>query len=1220
MKTFTRLLQSLVIAFLSILVFFNQAQSQTGTLTGVVRNCYNNLPIPGASVMCGAFVANTNASGVYTIVNLPAGNYTASASAVGFMTKSLPCVIQANQTTVLNFCLDPVSGIITGVITNCVTGDPVVGVRITFGTLVTYSVAGGNYSLRVYPGGTNVLTFTKPGFSNYTFGPVTVYPPSVVTVNVQFKPALDPPSQATAVLNGTQTATDISWATPGSPVELLYDDGTPEQCTQYLASGDISAVRFTPCGYPAVVRKINLSVCGTPANFAAFTVSVYSDDGPGGMPGSVLAGPFTMNPTATGWATLNLPSPITLTTGNFYVGMAQGGGYPNCTGLSTDTSTTQLRSFQKTTAGPWVPVSGNYMIRAVVDEPCGLVPPANITYTVSRLKQGQESTPTAWTLVGTVTGSNTMTDGSWGSLPCRPYRWAVNASYPCNGLTAAKFTNVIGKCWTATVTIHGQRCCTGGANMVIRLYNQDYPDTTYYAVTDSTGTAVVSNVWKGHYKFDGNVFGCYQEFTYATINGDTTVNVILHYGVALAPQGISVNEQTLQANWDKPRFSYSLFSESWAGGNFTSNQWTTSGGSNWQISTGIGYPASSAMFNWTPQVSGYDQYLTSKSISPGESDVLKLSYDIFLDNYGTNTVNSMSVEIWDGTSWSVLKTFDNTGGSIPWTHNVITINNFNPSSFKIRFHASGGDSYDINNWNIDNITITGLQDPPCLTGYNVYFNSVLGAFVADTTCPIPPSQVIYGHHDTACVVAVYNYVTPAGSSPTCTTFISHFLYPPLNFTGDSIECAAFLNWQKPQLLYGGTPPGLMGYNIYRDTGFVHYCPSPDSLSYVDMDLDPGNYLYSCTARYDLSVFGLPGQFDESLPEYAMDSVYIACGIPVPFHEGWDQGNFTYSGWTFEPTQGNWDVTSVTGNPSPTADFSWSGKKKTVNYDYSLVSPAIDASQWDCSHLYLSFDIRLIDNLSTSTELMTVELLYDNAWHIVADYGNNGSFGWNNEIVNIDPARGRGIKIRFRAHGQNSANILHWYIDNISIYGVCLPPESLQWTAGGAQVSLNWTAPCNSVSGYNVFRSDSSGNPPFTRINEIPVTGTSFTDVPPGWSQDDIYAYYVTALQTDITNGVVLCESGASDTVLVAFPTGIPETGTGVFRIYPNPAGDWMIIRSDQPFTRVQVMSNLGTMVYTGLYAGETQIRMDTGGFPEGIWFIRLSARSGTYYGKFIIRR
>ena len=86
--------------------------------------------------------------------------------------------------------------------------------------------------------------------------------------------------------------------------------------------------------------------------------------------------------------------------------------------------------------------------------------------------------------------------------------------------------------------------------------------------------------------------------------------------------------------------------------------------------------------------------------------VMQLKYDIYLSNFSTATVETMAVELWNGTAWSVLKSYTNAGGNIPWTSETLDISSVthNPA-FQIRFHAAGDNSYNINNWNIDNIKV-----------------------------------------------------------------------------------------------------------------------------------------------------------------------------------------------------------------------------------------------------------------------------------------------------------------------------------------------------------------------------------------------------------------------------------------------------------------------------------------------------------------------------------
>ena len=54
--------------------------------------------------------------------------------------------------------------------------------------------------------------------------------------------------------------------------------------------------------------------------------------------------------------------------------------------------------------------------------------------------------------------------------------------------------------------------------------------------------------------------------------------------------------------------------------------------------------------------------------------------------------------------------------------------------------------------------------------------------------------------------------------------------------------------------------------------------------------------------------------------------------------------------------------------------------------------------------------------------------------------------------------GKGFKVRFRAYGPNSANILHWYVDNIHLYGVCRPPTLLTGHQNEFVTNLTWHTP------------------------------------------------------------------------------------------------------------------------------------------------------------------
>ena len=203
--------------------------------------------------------------------------------------------------------------------------------------------------------------------------------------------------------------------------------------------------------------------------------------------------------------------------------MIQGGDYPDAAGIAVDETNSQLHSYARfvTGSGPWVPASGNFLLRALVNGSggpllldasgqnitAGPVPgaiynhkPATVTgkegpgqvisltdngegitgYQVWRLKQGEEGTPGVWTSVGT-TSSLTITDASWPSLNCGPYRWGVEAIFTGNRFSGPGFSNVLGKCWTADVTINVTLTCAANpkAGTQVKLVNNAYPDTLY---------------------------------------------------------------------------------------------------------------------------------------------------------------------------------------------------------------------------------------------------------------------------------------------------------------------------------------------------------------------------------------------------------------------------------------------------------------------------------------------------------------------------------------------------------------------------------------------------------------------------------------------------------------------------------------------------------------------------------------------------------------------
>jgi len=977
-----------------------------------------------------------------------------------------------------------IPALLTGTVTNAITGAAVIGAKITVNDQTGWSVFGGVYSIQVDPLGSYTVQYQKPGFDTYTSPVVNFQSGQTVTMDVTLWESLNPPAAASAVLDTVNQRVHIAWQLPNGAYTLLYDDGIQEAFTIWASQGNLNAVRFTPPAWPARVTG-GLVHIGSQADYPAggnpyipFQVLAFDAGGPQGMPGSQIAGPVDVIPTHLGWNEFTFPAPGTLSSGDFYLVMVQGGNPPNAAGLAIDNTSVQLRSVSRfiTGGGGWLPAGGNFMMRAVAYGPGG---PLNadslgeslLQYQVYRLRQGEEQNPSVWTDLGTTT-SLSKEDYAWNNLPCGPYRWGIRALYSGNRSSPAKFTNVLGKCWTVGATIRVALSCEEAdrSGAFIRLKNLVYPDTVYTFTVDTSGRHTFPHVWKGSYELSVKKFGYQDHTSNISLSFDTTVPVLL-LQKRPPPTGLQVDPKSLVTQWEAPTYSDTLFMEDWTSGSFLTNGWTRTGGNNWIISSATGNPAPSVMFSWS---------LVSKPIAGLHSPILTCRYDIYLDNFGTTTLNQMAVEVWDGSAWSALKNYTNQNGNIPWTTDEVDISAVTDADFRIRFRAYGEDSYDVNGWNVDNIMVSASETEAgllnCILGYNVYLDQVLAGFTTDTKFVIPGPLVQYGQSYEACVLAAYG----SGYSPkVCTQFTSAFLYPPRNLSATAIENTVNLVWLPPRQPDSTAPPGLTGYRIYRNNALIRVIHDPDSLSHYDLNLEPGAYQYGVSATYDLSAYGYPGE-DESMRAGPV-TVVLNYGRELPFLEPWDQASFSYNEWRFTPAQGNWAIDAAEGAPAPAAKFS--GEPVQTDYDFSLESPVLDATPFDCARIWLDVDVKLEDRQANGEEKLCVEVYYNTMWHKMTEYLNNGSFDWQARHIDISAVAQQAFRVRFRATGHNSANLTGWLVDNIHIYPVCYPAQHLEGEALGYDVRLTWSPPaCQGTGG---------------QLNEG-FEGATFP--PPGWDR------------------------------------------------------------------------------------------------------------------------
>ena len=189
-----------------------------------------------------------------------------------------------------------------------------------------------------------------------------------------------------------------------------------------------------------------------------------------------------------------------------------------------------------------------------------------------------------------------------------------------------------------------------------------------------------------------------------------------------------------RVNWEYvPPFTFP-FLETWDSGSFETNRWTATG-ENWAVNNNIGNPEPSAKFSYSPRVFDYNLDLRTHFFDATDYETVILSYDILFDEYQSQTVEELFVRVvFENGDFYTVATYDNQGGGFGWTSETFDVSGYVAGEiFKVFFRAHGQDSWYLNGWYIDNISLSGeLPAPGDLSGkvYDETTNELLvGAFV-----------------------------------------------------------------------------------------------------------------------------------------------------------------------------------------------------------------------------------------------------------------------------------------------------------------------------------------------------------------------------------------------------------------------------------------------------------------------------------------------------------
>jgi len=98
-------------------------------------------------------------------------------------------------------------------------------------------------------------------------------------------------------------------------------------------------------------------------------------------------------------------------------------------------------------------------------------------------------------------------------------------------------------------------------------------------------------------------------------------------------------------------------------------------------------------------------YLNGAAINTTTPYKIWLDFDLKLDDRTASTMEKLTVEVWNGSSWSSVKEFAN-NGDFDWTLQHVDISaKAKHNVFKVRFRANGELSGDIFYWAVDNVNV-----------------------------------------------------------------------------------------------------------------------------------------------------------------------------------------------------------------------------------------------------------------------------------------------------------------------------------------------------------------------------------------------------------------------------------------------------------------------------------------------------------------------------------
>ncbi len=791
---------------------------------------------------------------------------------------------------------------ISGTVRDCNTGQPLGNVMVTAyvdtkdleNEFMTETAEDGTYMLYVNPYEDYYVMAEKLG---YQTDATTVDAGDLPAVDVDFELCEEPypVDWVEADPNEADTECMVTWSLPMGPYMISYDDGTAEDYYSWVGAGGMSAVKFTPAGYPVTVLGAYMNVGMDAMGSVEFVV--LDDDGPGGMPGTILDSATVAVSEA--WAYFD-GFDVDLEDGDFYLAYRQVVAAPAAAPIGVDLDApTVYRSYVKHVTGEWmVSAYNDFMMRAIVSGPGDnvmaasaeqLIRPGKLspelymastapngvpgfqgeakyspvivenpdrdlaTYQLYRVSDidpdnGIYAEDGTHTLIEPALTSQMYNDTDWEDLDAGFYAYGVTATYDNDDVSVITYSEIVAHLLDNVVTINVSQCddlSPEGAEVM--LTGQNYPFQELTATTDETGVIVFDSVINGTYDLVVTKTG-YIDYVHNNIwiYDDYEENVVLQE-VMMPARNLVVNPQTSIATWDSPYFEY-MAMEEFEGADFPPAGWMAeSNGTGWFQtdnggSTFFSIPPGDGMYACVnDDASDYDgccDYLILPEMDLTDATGFMLQFDAYFTG-AFSQLGSVEYSLNGGTSWTLAA---NIPTATAWTTYQLELDMLaGEASVMLAFHADD-QGFWASGLAIDNVMSYYGKAP---VGYYVYLD---GGFVAETAGDVTTymyQNLTYGQTYEAAVRALYSCGT---SEPIFYTFTSGFLYPPRNLMDEYVYGTNEIPvmWNPPMTVSG---PAMDRSLIVKSTApAVHAETNPNGAGTTS---SPGRELWDIQYSFDM---------------------------------------------------------------------------------------------------------------------------------------------------------------------------------------------------------------------------------------------------------------------------------------------------------------------------------------------------------------------------------